>query len=244
MIGGYNRSIPIATKNLLIINVLFFIATYAFESSNVANLGLELSAFYPDSTYFKPWQILTHMFMHGGIAHIFFNMFALWMFGSTVEQTIGTKKYLFLYFFAGLGAYTLYNVYHFFQAQEIIEQLPIGGVTLNDIKALDVGNVFTQNENLFTLSSIYSIPMVGASGAIYGVLVAFGMLYPEARLMLLFPPIPVKAKYFIPILILIELLQQYQNNPQDNVAHLAHLGGALFGFIFIRKWRKNRYRVT
>ncbi len=243
MIGGYDRSIPAVTKNLLIINVLFFIATFAFEYSNTANLALELSAFYPDSAYFKPWQVLTHMFMHGGIGHIFFNMFALWMFGSTVEQTIGAKKYLFLYFFAGLGAYILYNVYHFYQAQEIIQQLPIGGVTLDDIKALDAGKVFTQNDDLLTLSAIYSVPMVGASGAIYGVLVAFGMLYPEARLMLLFPPIPLKAKYFIPILILIELFQQYQNNPQDNVAHLAHLGGALFGFIFIRKWKKDRYRV-
>lgn len=184
MIGGYNRSIPPVTKNLIIINVLFFIATYAFEYSNLTSLTIDLGAFYPDSNYFRPWQIITHMFMHGGIGHIFFNMFALWMFGSTVEQAIGTKKYLLLYFFAGLGAYFLYNLFHFYQAQEIIQQLPIGGVTLNDIKSLPVGNGYTQNESLLTLSSIYTTPMVGASGALYGILVAFGVLYPNAQLML------------------------------------------------------------
>ncbi|MFV0531030.1 MAG: rhomboid family intramembrane serine protease [Flavobacteriales bacterium] len=244
MIGGYGRGVLPATKNLLIINLLFFLATYAFEYSSIADLTIELGAFYPDSDYFKPWQIITHMFMHGGLAHIFFNMFALWMFGSSVEQAVGTKKFLFLYFFSGLGAYFLYNLFHFYEAQEIIRQLPINDITLNDIKSLPVGNVYSQNKDLLTLSSIYTVPMVGASGALYGILVAFGVLYPNAQLMLLFPPIPMKAKYFIPILILIELFQQYQNNPQDNVAHLAHLGGALFGFIFIRKWKQNRFRVN
>ncbi len=244
MIGGFNKTIPPVTKNLVIINVLFFIATMVFEYQNIANLSIELGAFYPDSNYFKPWQIITHMFMHGGVSHIFFNMFGLWMFGSTVEEAIGSKKYLILYFFSGLGAYFLYNIFHYFQVQEIIQSLPIGGVTLDKIRNLPIGNVYTNNEELLTLSSIYTTPMVGASGALYGALVAFGVLYPNAQLMLLFPPIPMKAKYFIPILIIIELFQHYQNNPQDNVAHLAHLGGALFGYLFIRKWKQNRFKVN
>lgn len=261
MIGGYNRSIPPVTKNLLIINVLFFIATFAFQQTNIIDLTIQLGAFFPESVNFKPWQIITHMFMHGGLGHIFFNMFALWMFGSTVEQAIGPKKYLFLYFFAGLGAYSLYTLYNYFDVITLKEQLTAIGLTdfsyLNHLELDAHQNFRTQIENfkypastneMLSLSSElgvkYFIPMVGASGALYGVLVAFGMLYPNAQLMLLFPPIPMKAKYFIPILILIELFQQYQNNPQDNVAHLAHLGGALFGFIFIRKWKKNRFRVN
>lgn len=241
---GYNRRIPSATKNLLIINILFFFSTYAFASSNLTDLTVLLGGFYPDSTYFRPWQIITHMFMHGSIVHILFNMFALWMFGAAVENTIGTNKYLCLYFFAGLGAYICYNLFHYFEAQSIISQLPIGGITLKDIKKVPVGKVYTGSENLLKLSAIYTTPMVGASGALYGVLVAFGILYPNAELMLLFPPIPLKAKYFIPIIIFLELYQQYSNNQQDNVAHLAHLGGAVFGFIFIRAWKKNRFRVN
>ncbi|MFV0238195.1 MAG: rhomboid family intramembrane serine protease [Flavobacteriales bacterium] len=244
MFGGYDRITPPITKNLLIINALFFIATFVFQEVNICDLTIELGAFYPGSNNFKPWQIITHMFMHGGFGHIFFNMFGLWMFGSTVEKTIGAKNYLLLYFFAGLGSFLLYNLYHYYDAESLIHVLNLNSNDVKELQNLPPYVHFESNELLSVLSQIYTIPMVGASGALYGLLVAFGVLYPNAELMLLFFPVPVKAKYFIPGLIILALIQQKANIEGDNIAHLAHLGGALFGFIFIRKWKQNRFRVN
>lgn len=254
------QNIPPITKNLLILNALFFAAKYVAAMSNI-NLDVLLGAFYPESVNFKSYQILSHMFMHGDVVHFFFNMFALWMFGSAVEKTLGEKKYILLYFAAGLGAFILFNLTNYFEINAVKETVANTRLieSVNDHAALDIkgGDTFNQIEaNLNAwlnanqaqntqprqdLFLDYSIPMVGASGAIFGVLVAFGMLFPNAVLMLIFPPIPLKAKYFIPIYIAIELYLAVQANPGDNVAHYAHLGGAVIGFILLKMWKKNTF---
>lgn len=251
------QNIPPITKNLLIINALFFAAKFVFGATGY-NLDVFLGAFYPESINFKSYQVITHMFMHGDTLHFFFNMFALWMFGSAVEKALGEKKYVILYFVAGLGAFVLFNLTNYMSINEykdavqnpaLVESINeyaklniTGGNTSEQINAnfnqwLQAGSsgVSDANQELFLG---YSIPMVGASGAIFGVLVAFGMMFPNAILMLIFPPIPLKAKYFIPIYIAIELYLAVQAQPGDNVAHYAHLGGALIGFILIKVWNK------
>ena len=254
------QNIPPITKNLLILNALFFAAKYVAGMSGI-NLDVFLGAFYPESVNFKSYQVITHMFMHGDMMHFFFNMFALWMFGGAVERALGDKKYIILYFAAGLGAFILFNLTNYFeingvkeavQNQQLISsvndyaQLNMrGGGTFEQIEANlnqwlqanQVGN--TQDRQDLFLD--YSIPMVGASGAIFGVLAAFGVMFPNATLMLIFPPIPMKAKYFIPIYIAIELYLAIQANPGDNVAHYAHIGGAIIGFLLVRMWKKNSF---
>lgn len=222
------------TKNLLIINALFFAAKYVFAVTNTVNLDMLLGAYYPFSENFKSFQIITHMFMHADPMHFLFNMFALYMFGSNVEQVLGEKRFVVLYFVAGLGAFLLFNLTNYIHVQSIVQEAQLSTDILSDLGSLP----HTYQE----LSVIYSIPMMGASGAIFGVLVAFGMLFPNAVLMLIFPPIPLKAKYFIPIYILIELYLAINNSPGDNVAHYAHLGGALIGYILVKMWMKNRPR--
>ncbi len=229
------KNIPKITKNLIIINGLMFLATFVFQSAQGIDLIEILGAYYPASENFKFYQVLTHMFMHGGFAHFFFNMFALWMFGSPVERALGEKNYLTLYFVAGLGAFGLFNLTNYFEVNALIDSF---GVTVEQVSQL---RHLAPYNNTNTLTQIYTIPMVGASGAIFGVLAAFGMMFPNSILMLIFPPIPLKAKYFIPIYILIELYLAVANNPGDNVAHYAHLGGALIGFLLVRYWKKTQF---
>ena len=171
---------------------------------------------FPLSQDFRWWQPLTHMFMHDGFAHIFFNMYALVMFGMVVERELGTRKFIWFYLITGFGAVLLHTGVEFLQVQELLKAYPN-----------------------FAPQSIYNrIPHVlGASGAVYGVLVAFAMLYPQARLTLLFPPVTLNAKWFVIIYVGIELVTGIAGT-QMGVAHFAHLGGALFGFLLIRWWRK------
>ena len=250
------RNIPTITKNLLIINALFFAAKYVMSMSNI-NLDVFFGAFYPESVNFKSYQILSHMFMHGDVVHFFFNMFALWMFGSAVERALGEKRYIILYFAAGLGAFFLFNLTNYFEMNVMKEAVSNSQLieTVNNYAKLDVkgGDTLYQIENNLNnwlnanganntqdrqdLFLGYSVPMVGASGAIFGVLAAFGMMFPNAILMLIFPPIPLKAKYFIPIYIAIELYLAVKAVPGDNVAHYAHIGGAVIGFILIKIWK-------
>ena len=165
--------------------------------------------FYPESPYFHWWQPLTHMFMHGGFWHILFNMYTLVMFGSVVERALGTKDYIVFYLITGLGAVALHT------GVEWLEISYLGG----------------------NLATAMVTPMVGASGAIYGVLVAFAMLYPSARLTLIFPPITLDAKWWVGIFVALELLLGITGS-QVSIAHFAHLGGALFGFLLIRHWKR------
>lgn len=209
--NNFISQIPTVTKNLVAINILMFIATLVNENFMVANFAM----FYPASPFFKPWQILTHMFMHGGFWHIFFNMYSLLMFGSILECSLGTKKYLIFYFVTGLGAAALHTGVEWLQAR-----------------------VFIANGIAQAYQQLLVTPTLGASGAIYGVLIGFAMLYPQARLTLIFPPIPMTAKWLVIIFAAIELFSGI-NGIQDGVAHFAHLGGMLFGWLLIRWWRKH-----
>lgn len=209
--NNFISQIPTVTKNLVAINILMFIATLINENFMVANFAM----FYPASPFFKPWQILTHMFMHGGFWHIFFNMYSLLMFGSILERSLGPKKFLIFYFVTGLGAVALHTGVEWMQAR-----------------------VFIANGAVDAYQRLLMTPTLGASGAIYGVLIGFAMLYPQARLILIFPPIPVKAKWLVIIFAAIELFSGI-NGIYESVAHFAHLGGMLFGWLLIRWWRKH-----
>ena len=209
--NNFISQIPTVTKNLVAINILMFIATLINENFMVANFAM----FYPASPFFKPWQILTHMFMHGGFWHIFFNMYSLLMFGSILERSLGPKKFLIFYFVTGLGAAALHTGVEWMQAR-----------------------VFIANGAVNAYQALLMTPTLGASGAIYGALIGFAMLYPQAQLMLIFPPIPAKAKWLVVIFAVIELFSGI-NGIQESVAHFAHLGGMLFGWLLIRWWRKH-----
>jgi len=241
----FNQPIPAVTKNLLIINGLFFLAKIVLESQGI-NLDVYLAAFYPESANFHWWQIITHMFMHANFTHILFNMFALWMFGSVAEQTLGAKKFLILYFLAGLGSFILYNFTNYIQVEQLKTVVEASGVDVNELlQNINNPNYRFSSTNVEAtqrLAAYYMTPMVGASGAIYGVLVAFGVLYPEAKLALIFLPIPVKAKYFIPIMIALEFFLAIQNYAWNPIAHFAHIGGAIIGFILVKSWKKKLHR--
>lgn len=248
----FNQPIPAVTKNLLIINGLFFLATIVLGTRGI-DLGSILGAFYPESVNFQPWQIITHMFMHApfpNISHILFNMFALWMFGSTVEHTLGSKKFLILYFAAGLGSFILFNFTNYIQIEQLKPVVAATGVNVPEfIQSLTYSTSgsyllpgSTDMESVKELARYYVTPMVGASGAIYGILVAFGVLYPNAKLALIFLPIPVKAKYFIPALIGLEFFMAVQDYAWNPIAHFAHIGGAIIGFILVRSWKKKLHR--
>lgn len=216
------NNIPTITKNLLIVNVVVFLATYLFRNmgvdlNNVLGLHFFLA---PD---FHIYQLFTYMFAHGGFSHIFFNMFALWMFGCIVERTWGAKKFLTYYIVCGVGAGLFQELAQFVQFYLIAsEQLP--HFTL--AQTMKVANAAFLN--LWTT--------VGASGAVYGILLAFGMLYPEERIFIFPLPVPIKAKWFVMGYAAIELFMAFSTTG-DGVAHLAHLGGMVFGFFLIRYWR-------
>ncbi|WP_459212431.1 rhomboid family intramembrane serine protease [Aquimarina rhabdastrellae] len=255
------RGISDTVKHLLIINVLFWIGTLTIGQGGT--IFTNLFAFHaPQNDMFKPWQVLTHMFMHasyvptaGGstvyFQHILFNMFALWMFGTPVEQQLGKKKFIFFYLSAGLGALFIHAGYNYFQFNSILNTLIESGYDKSQILALlNEGKYDTRwlsvinQDTLDTFVSNFLTVLVGASGAIMGVLVAFGMLFPNHKLMLIFLPIPIKAKYFIPAIILMDLfsvLTGVSIFSPSNTAYLAHLGGALFGFIMMWYWKKNSF---
>ena len=238
------NNIPPITKNLIIINLLVFFAGYVLETKGIS-LTSHLAAFYPDSENFKSWQIITHMFVHGGISHLLFNMFGLYMFGSTVEKALGDKKFIVLYFAAGLGSFALYNLVNYVEALQYINNTNLDFHILENIRQLKPG-YFINTPELAGLSKIYSTPMVGASGAIYGILVAFGVLYSEVKLSIIFLPfISLKAKHFIPIILLLDLLGgigSVGNVWNSPIAHFAHIGGAIVGFLIIYYWKKNQQK--
>ena len=224
-----NNITPVV-KNLLIINVIFFFATWLFEQQGIY-LDKYLAVFYFNSPFFNVWQPITYMFMHANMAHIFFNMFALYSFGSILEAHWGGKRFINFYLITGLGALALQ------WAVQAFEVYQITGSPVNDLDTLKVGQ-----EYIKTLQGIYFGPMVGASGAIFGILVAFAMLYPNLEMYIMFIPVPVKAKYIIPVYIVIELFLGVARFQGDSIAHFAHLGGALLGYILVKLWKnKNTY---
>lgn len=255
--------LPEVVKNLLIINGLFFLATFVMGTSLDLDLVKHLGLHNWQSPDFRPHQLVTHLFMHGGIGHIFFNMFALWMFGNQLENVWGGKRFLTYFMITGLGAAALHLGVN--QLQIYFLEIKFSSEYLSFIK--EVGYDFwiefkelkkqyekgipptliaelmnkyglTADLNTFKLIQQYHTPTVGASGAVFGVLLAFGMLFPNTLIYIYFA-LPIKAKYFVMIYGAFELWSGIQNNPGDNVAHFAHLGGMIFGYFLIKYWRKN-----
>jgi membrane associated rhomboid family serine protease len=241
------RNITETVKQLLIINVLFFIGTLA-----VGDQAYDLLALYfPKNNGFQLWQVLTHMFMHGGFMHILFNMFALYSFGSALEHFWGGKKFLFFYISCGLGAALIHTGINYYHFNDAISTLVQSGFQEEEIlKILNEGKVNTQWQELLTASqyqnfiSSFAGTVVGASGAIYGIIVAFAFMFPNAELALMFIPVPIKAKYFVPGLVAVDLYlgvsgQSLFGGP--GIAHFAHVGGALFGLLISWYWKKNQF---
>lgn len=236
-----NIQIPPVVKNLLIINVLFFVATIVLKNVGIADLQDLLGIYYADSELFRVWQLITYMFMHVDFMHLFSNMFALFMFGGMLENRWGAKRFLNYYLITALGAVALQmgvQAYEVYQITGSAFNNPITELSRagNEIRAnIHIPNL-AQTE-LNTLLGIYGGSMMGASGAVFGILVAFGMLYPNTELMMLFFPVPIKAKYFVIGYVILELTSGVAKLPGDSVAHYAHLGGALVGFILVKLWK-------
>lgn len=220
------RNIPTVTKNLLLINLIVFLAAMVFQRQFDMERWGSLHFFMaPD---FHVWQFITYQFMHGSFTHIFFNMFALWMFGCIIERVWGPQKFLFYYLVCGIGAGL---------CQELVQYIEFSGDGLTALSVNDRVNVV--GVGVMTVGQIYNLSCtVGASGAVYGILLAFGMTFPNERLFVFPLPVPIKAKWFICIYAVLELVLAYSSNG-DGVAHVAHLGGMLFGLLLILYWRKN-----
>jgi membrane associated rhomboid family serine protease len=240
------QGITDAVKHLLIINVVMFIGTLVVGNGQTFYHWFAL--YFPKNPLFQPWQILTHMFMHGDLMHILFNMFALWMFGTAVEQIFGWKKFVTFYLLSGFGAAIIQVAFLYFQYNSGLATLMDSGFSQIDIvNVLSEGKYNTAwtsilGDNFNGFVSAFNSTMVGASGAIMGVLVAFGMLFPESKLMLIFLPIPIKAKYFIPAIIALDLFSGITGQSifsPSNTAYMAHVGGALTGFLLMYFWKKN-----
>ncbi len=264
MLGRFG-GIPLVVKNLLIINILMLFADFVLSSSFNIQLTRILGLYYFESEFFRPYQFITHMFMHGGLAHLFFNMFALWMFGRVLESVWGSQRFLIYYFVTGLGAAVLHTFVNWIEISSMVNAANafINTPSPELFSAFINNHISSPNRQVYdfiiswgddpnnqayitqavtmvenSLRFKMNIPTVGASGAVFGVLLAFGMLFPNTKLMLLFPPIPIKAKYFVIAYGCIELYLGL-TRPGSNIAHFAHLGGMLFGFLLIKYWQKN-----
>ncbi len=214
---------PPMTKNLLIVNFLAFVATWVLQRSGIDLTSLLGLHFFLASD-FRPYQFLTYMFLHGGFTHLFFNMFALWMFGGVIERVWGSKKFLFYYIVCGLGAGFIQELVQY--ADYMIQEIP-------SYQYVNAGGIQMTTEAYINLWTT-----IGASGAVYGILLAFGMIFPNERLFIIPFPFPIKAKWLVVGYIAIELFSA-MSGPGDGVAHMAHLGGMLFGFLLIRYWQKH-----
>ena len=234
-------------KQLLIINIIMFIGTSLSGDLAYSLFGLH----FPKNASFHFWQVISHMFMHGGLSHILFNMLALWMFGVAIEGVLGSKRFLFFYISCGLGAAIIQIIFLYFNFYSNLEILINAGYDPSQIfEILNQGKYSTAwsgvlgEGNLLSFMSSFNSLMVGASGAIMGVLVAFGMFFPESKLMLIFFPVPIKAKYFIPGIIILDLISAisgFSFFSPSNTAYVAHLGGALTGFLIMYYWKRNQF---
>ncbi|MBA3971773.1 MAG: rhomboid family intramembrane serine protease [Bacteroidetes bacterium] len=270
--------LPLVVKNLLIINGLFFLATLAMANQGI-DLEDKLGLHFPLSEKFQPYQLITYMFMHGGFMHLFFNMFALWMFGNTLENLWGPKRFLIYYLITGVGAALCHYTVVYFQITPTLnmidayianpsleafkvflesEDLKFTSMEMlkhyNDTIPTYFNDAIASNDyaqalrisvdymNIFKDDYLNAPVVVGASGSVFGILLAFGMLFPNTLLYLYFA-IPIKAKWFVMAYGAMELFSGIRNNPGDNVAHFAHLGGMLFGFILIKYWQKKSNRI-
>lgn len=224
--SGFMSSIPVVTRNLLIINILVWLAQFLL--GRVIEIDKYLALHFFESDLFMPHQIITYMFLHdpSSPAHLFFNMFAVYMFGRTLEMVWGPKRFLLYYLLTGIGAAVAQELVYAIEYREIVFNSAIINVNIG--------------EQIINKQDFYNIlpPTLGASGAVFGILVAFGMLFPNVELMMLFFPVPIKAKWFVIGYGVIELFLGIANSAGDNVAHFAHLGGLITGFFIILYWRK------
>ncbi len=262
------RLMPPVVKNLLIINIILYLATVILQSKFGFDLTEKLGLFYFESSQFRPYQFITYMFMHGNFMHIFSNMFALWMFGTAIENLWGSKRFTYFYFITGLGAAGFHFLISYFRFHEL-EQAIIAYknaaspesftyLVVHHFKEyqLQLTDFITAwynmpNDPSFAAETFrfldqqylmqINIPTVGASGAIFGILLAFGMMFPDSLIYLYFF-VPIKAKYFVVLYGFFELYSAVMNQPGDNVAHFAHLGGMLIGFIIIKYWQHKSHR--
>lgn len=215
--------------NLIAINVLLFAATYFLPGlvRQMPDLRQVLGLYYPTSEYFKPIQLISHMFMHDGFMHIFFNMFNLYMFGTILERVWGPQRFLYYYLITGFGAVALHLGVQAWEVYRICGTvMPNYGMVMSELQVEE-------------LSRIINVPTIGASGAVFGLLTAYGVLFANSEIYI-YGVFPLKAKYFTLGLIGFELWRGFQANPSDNVAHFAHLGGALIGYLLVKFWNKNR----
>ncbi|NND81834.1 MAG: rhomboid family intramembrane serine protease [Gammaproteobacteria bacterium] len=233
------------TNRLVLANVVVYIVLQALFAD--ANNGLEL--YYWQHPEFRPWQIISYMFLHAGLTHLLFNMIALWSFGRMLERVWGAQRMLIFFLVCGVGAALVHEAYSYFQFQQITEILRNAGFSATQVQRLYVDGVGlspqamgvsleTQRE----LYAVYNTPAVGASGAVYGILVAFALLFPDFKIMLIFLPVPIAARYFVPVLLLIDLSAGVTGVSLFgyNIAHFAHLGGALAGFLLVNYWARTR----
>ncbi len=266
------QSITPAVKNLLIVNLLIYFGAIVMRNNLGIDLDLWFGLHYYQSDYFAPWQFITFMFLHGSLTHVFFNMFAVFMFGRTIEQVWGTQKFLIYYFVTGIGSGIIQQFALYFDISPFINGVDAflsnpttdslqafinnEGAAFSQTSALALQSFIDEYNNLIntnpdkatTLARDFLVEYqkmfidahntIGASGAVFGLLLAFGMLFPNMVIMLMFPPIPLKAKYFVIGYGVLELFSGIANSQYDNVAHWAHLGGMLFGFFLIKKWKE------
>lgn len=252
------NNIPAVTKNLLIVNILFYFASIILSKGEV-DLFNTLGAHYIGTPLFEPYQIITHFFMHApDFFHILFNMLMLVMFGSHLERIWGAKRFFTFYIASAIGAFALYNGIGVFQIMEMKSKLISFGYDLNVIENYAINNnsqglieliinnsksmfdAEVQKEIVFGYAEKIRVPMLGASGAIFGIMAAFAYLFPNTELMLLFPPIPIKAKFLIGGYFALEVFLSLKETAGDNIAHLAHVGGAIVGFILVFIWNRNK----
>ena len=227
-------------KHLIILNVILFVVPQ-FLNLDLTNI---LALHFPQNEHFGFWQYLTSTFMHGSFGHILFNMYGLYAFGTPLEQMWGKKKFLFFYFSTGIGASIIYTLVNYYQFNDAFEKLIELGATKMEIMKLMNPTLIYNDEILQTVNALYNTSALGASGAVYGVLVAFGLYFKEAKLAMIFFPIPIAAKYFIPILLLGDLFFGMTRYSVGNIAHFAHVGGALVGFIIAWYWKKNQFKFS
>lgn len=268
------KILPDVVKNIIIINGIMFLATISLATSFNLDLVDLLGLHYPAAEKFNPYQFITYMFMHGGFAHIFFNMFAVWMFGSVLENVWGGKKFLIFYVITGIGAALTHYIIFYFEIKPVLEAVNAcisnpsnnalveffssstfmmpdedtqhlfhqfrnnynATVNINENQALQLGIDFLQQYKVHLLNAPV---VVGASGAVFGILLAFGMMFPNTLIYIYFA-IPIKAKYFVILYGVLELISGIADVQGDNTAHFAHLGGMVFGFILIKMWQKKK----
>jgi membrane associated rhomboid family serine protease len=235
------NNLPQVTKNILILNIMFFVATLILETQKI-DLVSQFGAHYVNSPLFQPFQIVTHFFMHGGIFHIFFNMWLFVMLGAYLERIWGPKRFFIFYIATALGAFGLYNIMGVYELEVLKNQLVQQGFDLNEINNMIRNGEY--NQAAFIDNSSYHdyvinsfTPMVGASGAVFGIMAAFAILFPNTEFMIYFM-FPIKAKFLVGGYLLLEMYLAYQDNAGDNTAHLAHVGGAIVGGIIVLIWRK------